>query len=118
MRVYGNGDLATETTQVTISELSAQIRALNDTMLYFAAAILDRMPTLDTAHRANVNVVTGNVAVTGTATVSGSLTTVSTVTTCSAVTNLNNMAGGNTALIPYQLGAGSFHLYNGINVTA
>ena len=114
MRVYGNGDLATETTQTSIEDLLAEVRKLSDTMLYFTSAILDRLPTLDTAHRANVNVATGSVAV------SGSLTTVTTVTTCGTVTNmtnLNNFAGGNTALIPYQLGAGSFHLYNGINVT-
>ena len=106
------GDLSLEQTQIEIKALNetmqavqAEIKALSDTMLYFITATLEKMPILDSNDSAYVQVRTGT------------LSTVSTVSTVTNTTNLNNFAGGNTALIPYNIGAGAFHIYNNIQVS-
>lgn len=101
--------VATEAKQDTISSLVTEIRAsteqnksLIDTLLYFTAAVLDKMPQLTSTDDARVQMNGG---------------TLSTLTTATTVGTLNNLAGGNVALIPWQLGAGAFHIYNQITVT-
>lgn len=83
-----------------LNQLNEQIKALNDTMLYFITATLEKMPILDSNDRAQTRL--------------GAIDTNLTLTTLG---NLNNFSGGNTALIPYNLGAGAFHIYNNITVT-
>lgn len=91
----------------------AEIRNLADAMLYFAGAVLDKLPRLDNADRAAV-VVESGVAVTSLPT----LANVTTLETANNVVNLNNFAGGNTSHVPYNLSnAGLVNLYQGITVT-
>jgi hypothetical protein len=98
--------IATEATLVEVKNLA-------DAMLYFATAVLDKLPRLDNADRAAV-VVESGVAVTSLPT----LATVTTVATTTNLTNLNNFSGGNTNAIPYNLSdAGLTRIYNGIVVT-
>ena len=100
-------DIALEPTQ-------SEIKQLADAMLYFATALLDKLPRLDNADRSAVNVETGSIAV-------SSLPTLSTVTTVGTVTNLsnvNNFSGGNANGIPFNMSdAGLMRIYNGIKVT-
>jgi hypothetical protein len=89
----------------------SEIKILADAMLYFATALLDKLPRLDNADRSTVNVETGSIVV-------SSLPTLATVTTVGAVTNLNNFAGGNTNGIPFNMSdAGLMRIYDGIKVT-
>mgnify|MGYP003409290573 CR=1 FL=1 len=75
-------------------------------ILYYMSAILEKLPMLNINDQAMVQVSSGNIT--------AAVSTVSTVTT---VGTISNMAGGNLSLVPYQLGAGAFHLYNNIQVT-
>lgn len=96
-----------------VADLADQIRVLNDTMLYFMSALLDKAPRLDTNDRMMVNTSESTIP---------TVSTVTTLTTCGTVTNmtnLNNFAGGNAAQIPFQISnMGAVHLYNQIQVTA
>lgn len=98
------GPLSLEETQKTNKELM-------DLLVLLVSALLERSSMPDTADRTRVNVETGTVNVTGT------LTGVTTVSTLTALTNLNGMQNTPTALVPFNLGAGAFHLYNNITVT-
>lgn len=99
-----SADMATETTQSEISQLA-------DAMLFFATAIMDKLPRLDGADRSVMNVETGTIAV-------SSLPTLAAVTTLTNLTNVNNFAGGNTNNIPNNLSdAGLMRIYDGIKVT-
>lgn len=93
---------ATEAKQDQIAALAQEIKTLSDTMLYFTTAMLDKMPLLDNRDSAMVNITGGSTTVAG---------------TVPALGTLNNLNGGNVALLPYQLGAGAFHIYNQIAVT-
>ncbi len=100
-------DIASETTQ-------SEIKQLADAILYFAAAVLDKMARLDNSDRAMVNVETGSVAVSALPT----LANVTTVATLTNLTNLNNFSGGNASHVPNNLSnAGLVNLYQGITVT-
>ena len=93
------GPLATDAT-------AQAIQALSDTMLYFITAMLEKMPMLNTNDQAMVavqNTITANIAASQ---------------TLANLTTLNNYAGGNTALIPFQQGAGAPHIYQAIQVSA
>jgi hypothetical protein len=103
-------DIATEPTQ-------SEIKQLADAMLYFATAILDKLPRLDNFDRAAINVETGSIAVSALPTLAN-VTTVAGVTTVTNLTNLNNFSGGNTNHIPNNLSdAGLMRLYDAIKVT-
>lgn len=79
-----------------------QIKALNDTMLYFITAVLEKMPRLDVNDRVAVNIETG---------------TLPTLTTLTNMTNLNNLSGGNTNFLPYQFAnIGANYIYDNIKV--
>ena len=100
-------DIASETTQ-------SEIKQLADAMLYFATAILDKLPRLDNSDRAAINVETGSIGVSSLPT----LANVTTVGTTTNLTNLNNFAGGNASHVPSNLSnAGLVNLYQGITVT-
>lgn len=89
----------------------SDIKALADSMLYFATAILEKLPMLTNTDAAMVNVM-------NTVPVSGTLTTVTTVTNVTNIANLNGLAlGASTGLIPYNLSASPFHIYNNIQVS-
>ncbi len=82
-----------------------QLKALNDTILYFVTAMLEKMPRLDANDRAAINMETGTIS------------NIATITTITNMTNLNNLSGGNTAPIPYHLSnLGALHIYNNIKV--
>lgn len=87
------------------------LNQLNDTMLFFLSAMLEKMPRVDANDRLVVNLTD----------MTNTLGTVSTVTTVSAVTNLtnlNNISGGNAVLVPYNLTTmGASILYNNIQVS-
>jgi hypothetical protein len=103
-----------------IEALTEEVKVLNDMMLYFVTAMIDKLPRLDVADREAVNVETGTLTSVGTVSTVTGVTTVSTVTTVSgvtAVTNLNGLQNTPVALLPYQLGAGAFHIYNQIEVS-
>lgn len=109
------GDLSSVTDVIEIQKNTLQaIRELSDSMLYFASALLEKLPMLDQNDRAQVNVMAGTLTTLGTIT---TVTTLATLTSATNLVNLNNFAGGNTALLPYQFGAGAFHLYNNIAVS-
>jgi len=80
----------------TLNDVLTSINSLNDTMLYFVTAMLDKMPLLTSQDRAMVEVLN---------TITANIGSNQTLTTVTNVSNLNNFAGGNTALIPYQIGA-------------
>lgn len=95
----------TDSANAEISELTQEIRQLNETMLYLVSSLLSQQPRLDANNRAAVNVETGSV-------------TVGTISTLTNMTNLNNFAGGNAALVPFYLGdAGATTIYDLIEVT-
>ena len=97
--------IAKDATQQDIKALSEEIRQLNETMIYLVSSLLSQQPRLDANNRAAVNVETGSV-------------TVGSITTLTNMTNLNNFAGGNTALVPFYLGdAGATTIYDLIEVT-
>ena len=97
-------DIALETTQ-------SEIKQLSDAMLYFATALLDKLPRLDSVDRSVVNVETGTIAV-------SSLPTLAALTTLTTLTNIQNFAGGNTNNIPNNLSdAGLMRIYDSIKVT-
>jgi hypothetical protein len=103
-------DIASETTQ-------SEIKQLADAMLFFATALLDKLPRLDNADRSAVNVETGTVAVSSLPTLAA-VTTVSTLTTLTNLNNVNNFSGGNANLVPYNLSdAGLMRIYDGIKVS-
>ena len=80
-----------------------------DQILYYLAAIFEKMPRVDVNDRLVTN---PSEVAPATTPVSGSLTTVTNLT------NLNNLAGGNAAPIPFQISQmGALHLYNQIEVT-
>lgn len=93
---------AQDATLQAILGVQDEVKGLADAMLYFATAILEKLPRLDATDRAAVTVET----------------TVPSVATVVNMTNLNNLAGGNTALIPTHMGnIGALHLYNQITVS-
>ena len=97
-------DIASETTQ-------SEIKQLSDALLYFASAIMDKIPRLDSVDRSVVNVETGTIAV-------SALPTLAAVTTLTNLTNVQNFIGGNTNNIPNNLSdAGLMRIYDGIKVT-
>jgi len=96
-----------------LAQISTDIKALNDTLLYFVSAILDKLPRLDTNDRVASNIETGTLTSVG---------TVSTVTTCSTVTNLTSLNNwgttGNAVWALWNLSdTGATRLYNNITVT-
>ena len=94
-----------------ITNLNNQLSALNDTMLYFITAMLDKMPRLDANDRMLVNL-------TDMTNTLGTVTTVSTVTTVTNMTNLNNFSGGNANFAPYHFSDSAVcRIYNNIQVT-
>jgi hypothetical protein len=94
-------DIASEATQ-------SEIKQLSDALLYFASAIMDKIPRLDSVDRSVVNVETGTIAV-------SALPTLATLTN---LTNVQNFVGGNTNNIPNNLSdAGLMRIYDGIKVT-
>jgi hypothetical protein len=100
-------DIASETTQ-------SEIKQLTDALLYFAAALLDKMPRLDNVDRAMVNVETGSIAVSALPT----LANVTTLATLTNLANINNFSGGNANAVPQNLSdAGLVRIYQGIQVT-
>jgi len=104
-----NGALpVTDANILALQEVTQSVKDLSDTMLYFITAMLDKMPRLDSNDRMMAYIDNGAL---------NTLNTLTTVTTVSAVTNLQNFAGGNTALIPYQMGAGAAHIYQNIIVS-
>lgn len=87
---------------------------LLDTILYVLNNIFNKLPRTDTLQRSAVNVETGTVAVSSLPT----LASVTTVSTVSTVGTINNFAGGNTALIPYNLStSAAAYLYDKITIT-
>jgi hypothetical protein len=96
------------------------LEALEEAVLYLANVIAKKLPRLDIADREVVNIETGTLTSVGTVSTVTGVTTVSTVTSVTgvtAVTNLNGLQGSPVALIPYQIGAGAFHIYNQIEVS-
>lgn len=91
-----------------ITNLNAQLSALNDTMLYFITAMLDKMPRLDANDRVLVNLTD----------MTNTLGTVTTVSTVTNMTNLNNFSGGNANFAPYHFSDSAVcRIYNNIQVT-
>lgn len=85
-----------------------------ETMTFLLNSIFNKLPKIDTSQRSAVNVETGTVAVSSLPT----LASVTTVSTVSTVGTINNFAGGNAALIPYNLStAGATYLYDKISIT-
>jgi len=80
----------------TLNDVLTSINSLNETMLYFVTAILDKMPLLTSQDRAMVEVLN---------TITANIASNQTLTAVTNVSNINNLAGGNTSLIPYQMGA-------------
>lgn len=72
-------------------------------ILYYLAAIHERLPRTDVADRVVVQAAESTQPISGTL---AGVTTVTTVTGVTAVTNVNNFAGGNTALLPFQFSTG------------
>lgn len=92
-------DLAKTDDVVALADLSEQIRQLNDTMLYFVSAMLDKMPRLDAQDRVITTFETPLPSVT-------------------QVNNINSFNGGNANFIPYQLSnVGALHLYDNVKVS-
>lgn len=82
-----------------------------ETMTFLLNSIFNKLPKMDSSQRSAVNVETGTVGV-------SSLPTLASVTTVSTVGTINNFAGGNAALIPYNLStAGATYLYDKISIT-
>ena len=91
-----------------------------ETMTFLLNSIFNKLPKIDTSQRSAVNVETGTVAVSTLPTLASvtTVSTVTTVTTVSTVGTINNFAGGNAALIPYNLStAGAAYLYDKISIT-
>lgn len=85
-----------------------------ETMTFLLNSIFNKLPKMDSSQRSAVNVETGTVGVSSLPT----LASVTTVTTVSTVGTINNFAGGNAALIPYNLStAGATYLYDKISIT-
>ena len=85
-----------------------------ETMTFLLNSIFNKLPKIDTSQRSAVNIETGTVAVSSLPT----LASVTTVSTVSTVGTINNFAGGNAALIPYNLStAGATYLYDKISIT-
>jgi hypothetical protein len=88
-----------------------------ETMTFLLNSIFNKLPRTDTLQRSAVNVETGTVAVSSLPTLA-SVTTVTTVSTVSTVGTINNFAGGNAALIPYNLStSAAAYLYEKITIT-
>lgn len=92
------------------NDLAAQIRQLNDTMLYFCAAMLDKMARLDTNDRMAVRIE----AIDAT---NSSLSVVSSVTNVTNLANLGTTARAADLMPQHMSNIGAFHLYNNILVT-
>lgn len=93
-------DLAVESTQV-------EQKVLEEGLLYYLAAILSKMPRVDTNARMVVNQETGSTVIS-----SGTVTTVGTV---SNQTNIGGRDASNTAFALANIGTA--HIYNNIQVT-
>lgn len=92
-------DLAKADDIAALAALSEQVRQLNDTMLYFVTAILDKMPRLDQQDRVAVTLETALPSV-------------------AHVNNINSFNGGNANFIPYQISnVGALHLYDNVKVS-
>ena len=96
-------DLAIESTQV-------EQKVLEEGLLYYLAAILSKMPRVDTNARMVVNQETGSTVIS-----SGTVTTVTTVGTVSNQTNIGGRDASNTAFALANIGTA--HIYNNIQVT-
>lgn len=97
---------ATDATAQAIQAMSDQIKVLNDTMLYYMSAVLEKMPRVTGNDQAAV-VAEG-----------GTISTVTTVTTCGTVNTISQI-GTRAAMTAAdaQIMQGTSHLYNNILVS-
>ena len=98
-------EVAQDATVQAVLGVQGEVRALNDTMLYFVTALLEKLPMLNINDQALVsvqNTITANIAASQ---------------TLSVLTTLQNLAGGNTALLPFQLGGMPAYISDNIKVS-
>lgn len=87
------------------------LQALNDTMLYMLAAILEKMPRVTGNDQAAISIEAGSVGV-------SSLPTLAAVTTLSTLSNITNVGGKHVSQLPDAISQlGALHLYRNIIVS-